>query len=177
MRTVPPASARDNPVFVTVGTTSFDALVRALDDEKIIDAFIRKDFTGLSLQIGRGSYRPRNLRDRDGFSVRVFTYAPSIDREIESAGLVISHAGAGLVFETLRSGTPLLVVVNEALMDNHQVELAEELAGRGCLRWCVPGGLVEAIEALASDGSGFEREPYDAGECRFREAMEELLFG
>ena len=177
MPAVPRSIARDNPVFVTVGTTSFDALVRALDDEKIIDALVRKGFTGLILQIGRGSYLPQNLRERNGFSVRVFTYAPSIDPEIASAGLVISHAGAGSVFETLRSGTPLLVVVNEALMDNHQVELAEELAGRGCLRWCVPGDLMEAIEGLASDGSGFKREPYVAGECRFREAMEELLFG
>jgi UDP-N-acetylglucosamine transferase subunit ALG13 len=33
---------------------------------------------------------------------------------------VVSHAGAGSVFEALGGRRPLLVVVNETLMDNHQ---------------------------------------------------------
>ncbi|GJN21033.1 hypothetical protein PR202_gb08478 [Eleusine coracana subsp. coracana] len=56
---------------------------------------------------------------------------------MRASSLVISHAGSGSIFETLRLGKPLIVVVNEDLMDNHQSELAEELAERKHL-FCAP---------------------------------------
>ena len=41
---------------------------------------------------------------------------------------MISHAGAGTCIEVLQAGKTLAVIVNDSLMDNHQVELAEKLA-------------------------------------------------
>lgn len=172
----PRAKPPSRRVFVTVGTTSFDALARAMDDPRIVDALVRKGFTGLTMQIGRGAYRPRRIANARAFDVEIVDYLPSIDREIARAALVISHAGAGSVFETLRARRPLLVVVNETLMDNHQRELAEELEEMKCLRWCVPEGLLRAIEALADDGSAFEFAPYEPGECTIAETLDELLF-
>ena len=69
-----------------------------------------------------------------------------------------------------------MVVTNATLMDNHQTELAEELATRGHCRWCVPEGVLDAIEGLEGDGSGFQFTAYDAGTCSFSERMEALLF-
>lgn len=64
-------------------------------------------------------------------------------------GVVISHAGthyhencvakarlrsllgSGSILDALRVGVPLIVVPNPDLLDNHQVELAEELAAQG----------------------------------------------
>jgi beta-1,4-N-acetylglucosaminyltransferase len=51
----------------------------------------------------------------------------------QSADLVIGHAGAGTIMETLKLGKPLLVVVNDKLMQNHQTDVAQALRDRGLL--------------------------------------------
>lgn len=48
-------------VFVTVGTTSFDALVRAVDTQEVKEALFRKGYTDLLIQMGRGSYIPTKV--------------------------------------------------------------------------------------------------------------------
>ena len=62
---------------------------------------------------------------RSGFS-EILT--PDLLQDITDADLVISHAGAGTCIEVLQAGKTLAVIVNDSLMDNHQVELAEKLA-------------------------------------------------
>ena len=52
---------------------------------------------------------------------------------MRDACLIISHAGAGTVMEALKWQTRLVVVINTALMDNHQTELAHAMAKRGHL--------------------------------------------
>ncbi|KAJ7978008.1 UDP-N-acetylglucosamine transferase subunit ALG13-like protein [Quillaja saponaria] len=116
-------------VFVTVGTTCFDALVRAVDSQTIKKELFTKGYTHLVIQMGRGSYIPTKSTGENGsLDVHYFTFSSSIADHLRSASLVISHAGSGSIFETLRLSKPLIVVVNEDLMDNHQSELAEELA-------------------------------------------------
>ena len=55
-------------------------------------------------------------------------------QDIRAADLVISHAGAGSILESLEAQKPLLVVINDTLMDNHQTELASKMRELGhCL--------------------------------------------
>ena len=49
-------------VFVTVGTTSFDALVRAIDTNEVKEELCRRGYTHLLIQIGRGKYTPSKVK-------------------------------------------------------------------------------------------------------------------
>ncbi|XP_059652514.1 uncharacterized protein LOC132299736 isoform X2 [Cornus florida] len=136
-------------VFVTVGTTCFDALVKAVDTEKVKETLSSKGYTHLLIQMGRGSYLPTKSDGEDGSLVTdYFSFSSSIADHLRSASLVISHAGSGSIFETLRLGKPLIVVVNEDLMDNHQSELAEELAERKHLFCAHPQTLFQTIAGM-----------------------------
>ncbi len=42
-----------------------------------------------------------------------------------------SRTGSGSILDALRIAVPLIVVPNPSLLDNHQEELAEELARQG----------------------------------------------
>ncbi|OIT31696.1 hypothetical protein A4A49_19518 [Nicotiana attenuata] len=90
-----------------------------------------------------------------------FTFSSSIADYLKSASLVISHAGSGSIFETLRLGKPSIVVVNEDLMDNHQSELAEELAERKHLYCARPQTLYKTISDM-DPGSLVPYQPGDA---------------
>ena len=49
-------------VFVTVGTTSFDALVEAVDDPAFVAAALKKGFTSLTIQARLAVREPRQER-------------------------------------------------------------------------------------------------------------------
>ena len=68
--------------------------------------------------------------------------------DMKSADLVISHAGAGSIMESLRLKKALIVVVNQDLMDNHQIELAEAMQEANYLRFCYVSGLVSVSSLL-----------------------------
>lgn len=48
-------------VFVTVGTTCFDALVKAVDSDEVKEALLHKGYTDLLIQMGRGTYTPSKV--------------------------------------------------------------------------------------------------------------------
>ena len=89
-----------------------------------------------------------------------------------AATLLISHAGAGSILEGMRLRARMVVVVNDALMDNHQTELADELASRGHCLGTTPSRLLATLEELAARTTAFEPFPVADAEAfpRFLDA-------
>ncbi|XP_076309611.1 alg13 UDP-N-acetylglucosaminyltransferase subunit isoform X2 [Tachypleus tridentatus] len=126
-------------VFVTVGTTSFNQLIETVVTPEILQVLSKRGYEKILIQIGKGYFQPV----QDGTCVEpvieYYRYKESIENDIREASLVISHAGAGSVLETLRARKPLIVVINETLMGNHQMELAYQLFQDGHLYYCKCG--------------------------------------
>ncbi|KAM8732608.1 UDP-N-acetylglucosamine transferase subunit ALG13 [Acanthopagrus schlegelii] len=134
-------------VFVTVGTTSFDELTERVTTSEAVQALKARGYERLVLQVGRGSLLP----DADSclhIRLEAFRFKDSIAEDIKQADLVISHAGAGSCMETLGAGRPLLVVVNDKLMDNHQLELARQLHMDSHLLYCTCSTLTETLRTM-----------------------------
>ncbi|KXJ77884.1 hypothetical protein RP20_CCG006213 [Aedes albopictus] len=133
-------------VFVTVGTTQFEDLIDTVIDAPVISELRRMGCRKLVLQIGRGK-DPKIDKELLGndVEVRFYDLKASIAEDIQQADLVISHAGAGSCIEVLGAAKPLVVVVNEKLMDNHQTELADQLSQEGYLKRCTPSTLAQTL--------------------------------
>ncbi|OIR59080.1 MAG: UDP-N-acetylglucosamine transferase subunit ALG13-like protein [Amphiamblys sp. WSBS2006] len=119
-------------LFVTVGTTKFELLIERILSGVFFDVLHRRNYRQIIVQYGGGSFNHRLFLDlgrKHGVIAEAFPFTNNIGKYIESAYCVISHCGSGTVFEVLRSSNkPFLVAIaNEALLDNHQQELADEL--------------------------------------------------
>ncbi|NXX13511.1 ALG13 transferase, partial [Podargus strigoides] len=77
-----------------------------------------------------------------------FRFKDSLAQDLRGADLVISHAGAGSCLETLEQGKPLIVVINDKLMNNHQLELAKQLQSDGHVLCCSCSTLVETLQSM-----------------------------
>jgi beta-1,4-N-acetylglucosaminyltransferase len=110
-------------IFVTVGSTDFDALIRRMDE---IGARLGEE---MIVQIGAGAYSPQH-------ATRVFRYAPSLDEFYDQADIVVSHGGLGTVVEALRHRRKLVAVSNPDRYDTHQEDILGAFAEAGYLIWC-----------------------------------------
>jgi UDP-N-acetylglucosamine transferase subunit ALG13 len=143
--------------FVTVGTTRFDDLVAGVFSDDFAAAV--RDVWGLrciAVQLGRGPPPgcTRDAADAPGpwsfklagdVEIVAFRLRPTLADLITGASLIVSHAGAGSVFEAVRARRPLCVVVNTALADNHQVELAVAMQRLGHAVHTVPRELCATL--------------------------------
>ncbi|EZA47434.1 UDP-N-acetylglucosamine transferase subunit ALG13 homolog [Ooceraea biroi] len=135
-------------VFVTVGTTKFDNLITTVLSREVLEALSAHNYKHLILQIGSSGLEP-DCSPRCGFhKIETFKLSPSIGEYMQSADLVISHAGAGSVLEALENRKHLIVVINDLLMDNHQVELAEQLCKDEHLYYCTCQNLLHTVQTM-----------------------------
>ena len=139
-------SAAAKMAFATVGTTQFEAMVETLLSDEVLRLLAAQGFKRLVIQLGRGP--EITIPAAAPLTVEWYRFKPSLEEDMRAASLIISHAGAGSILEGMRLGALMLVVVNDALMHNHQQELAEELHSRQHLLSTTPTGLARTLREL-----------------------------
>lgn len=115
----------------------------AIDDASFQFELVRLGYHVLVVQHGRSASVSKKARNLE---VQAFDYAASMQEQVQMADLVISHAGAGSIFEALRAQKKLVVVANDTLMDDHQQELAMELAERKLIVHGHPHALLQSLQ-------------------------------
>lgn len=165
-----------NQVFVTVGTTQFKDLIAAVQSDEILSILQSYNCKHLIIQYGSSQQIETSTRERilQKYSIKLdcYDYKPNILSDIDASDLVISHAGAGSCIEVLTSKKPLIVVVNDKLMDNHQTELAHQLSIDGHLLYCFTYTLAETLKSLHQKMHVLK--PYEPGDNNLKKFVNYL---
>ena len=149
-------------VFVTVGTTVFEALVEGVLTNQALDWMVSNGFERLVIQYGKGT-KPELSGCNHSLAIDVYDFKPNLQEDMRRADLILSHAGAGTIMEALRMQKRLVVVINTCLMHNHQTELANVLGEQKLLL------VVDKPELLREKDTwktfeDFQRIPFESGD-------------
>jgi UDP-N-acetylglucosamine transferase subunit ALG13 len=112
-------------IFVTVGTQGpFDRLIRTIDTWAGV-----RGKTDVFAQIGPSDYHSEHIRTERSIDPTEFR------KRVESASLVIAHAGMGSIITALELGKQIVVMPRRASLgehrNDHQVATAKRFAEQG----------------------------------------------
>lgn len=137
-------------IVLSGATVPFEGLVAAVDAE-LVDVLRRLGYTEVEVQYGHAAAAFQPLPGVQGFDFDV-----GLRERVARCDLVITHAGAGSILDAVERGDgaaarKVLVVVNTALMDNHQLELARKLDAQGIVVLVArPEDLLRAVKMSAT---------------------------
>ncbi|TGJ79074.1 hypothetical protein E0Z10_g9695 [Xylaria hypoxylon] len=152
--------------FVTIGATAgFRSLLQEVVSPKFLTTLKSLNFTDLVVQCGPDleyfeTIIPDHSQKSYGVKITAFSYAPDLNKYFTQAsrsdddngkrecGVIISHAGSGSIIGALEFDSKLVAVPNPELMDNHQLEIAEEMESQGFLIHGTLGSVAEAVEKI-----------------------------
>ncbi|MFC3033096.1 PssE/Cps14G family polysaccharide biosynthesis glycosyltransferase [Pseudoalteromonas fenneropenaei] len=110
-------------VFVTVGSSPFDSLVKTVDESIACKGEIECVF-----QISHGQYLPKNGK--------YFDFSDVFHSYVNECDVVITHAGAGTIFYLLDQNKRFVAVPNLERIDKHQADLANYIKNNGLALVC-----------------------------------------
>ena len=116
-------------IFITLGTQSCDfSRCMKMAEEWAIKYNIKEPIIA---QTGYTSYKPA------GFKCFDFVSENDYQQYIEEAGVVISHAGTGALFSSIKKGKKIIAVArlqkHGEMVDNHQTEIVRKLTEEGLI--------------------------------------------
>jgi len=145
-------------IFVTIGSTDFDALITKMDelapslDEEVV------------MQVGLGKHVPEHAQ--------FFRFAQSLDDYYARANLVVAHGGLGTIVEVLERRKKLVCVVNPATYDRHQEHLLGLFHAQNNLIWCKD---LEQLAEAIQQARATTLSPYLPPECHIHQAITAYL--
>lgn len=116
-------------IFVTVGTQP-NGFLRCLKEvEALIDKYNIKE--EVVAQIGNTDFKT------DKFKTIPFTGENEFKQYIKDASVIITHAGSGAIFNSIKAGKKIIAMARlhdfNEMADNHQTELIKKLSEGGYL--------------------------------------------
>lgn len=117
-------------IFVTVGSTRFDSLIDKITSTSFLSILQKEGFTTMTIQHGNS---PINIvKNTTSLKITTITYIDhrSFTSLVKEAHCIIAHCGSGIILDFLqhlKPGKSLFLVPNNLLMDDHQVELGEQI--------------------------------------------------
>ena len=153
-------------ILVTLGTQKFqmDRLIQAVDQlaEKVSEEIF--------VQSGNSTYVPEHCRSKN------FVDAQEFQRMIEDCSLLITHSGVGTIMREISAGKPVIVVPRLARyhehVDDHQVQIAEAFAGKGCILYCDD---LAKLEDAVQTARTCSFSPYQAPESNVEDIILDFL--
>ncbi|KAM0808613.1 putative UDP-N-acetylglucosamine transferase subunit ALG13 [Seiridium cardinale] len=181
-------------MFVTIGSiASFKSLIEEVLSDKFLETLAGMKYNRLIIQCGPDLELFERIRPQKGFAshwidIVGFAYTDKIKTYYEKCtpsaggwggerrgrGIIMAHAGAGTILEALDVDARVIVIPNTSLMDNHQLELAEELDKQGYLLQGHLGKLHEDVERM----DNFEPEnwpPKPPKESKYRHLVDIIM--
>ncbi|MBJ2145468.1 glycosyltransferase [Vibrio sp. IB15] len=147
-------------ILVTVGTTAFDELIAIIDKKFENDSSVKI----IAQTSSSSGYTPKNID--------FFEFSDSFQSYVDSADLIITHAGAGSVYSMLEIAKKLVVVPNLTRADNHQIELARYVQGNNFAVSCFD---LTEIQACIYKAKGMDFESYQSDKFFGHSIIRELL--
>jgi len=146
-------------IFVTVGSSApFDDLVMAVDRlagrGTVADRVIS--------QIGEGAYIPKNGE--------WFRFKDDLAECYRAADIVVTHTGAGTLFELVREGKKAIAVPNPHVVQNH--DIADRLSRDGYILFCQD---LDGLEARLAQIKSWEPRKYVEEACLIADTIASYL--
>ncbi|MBY7733392.1 glycosyltransferase [Vibrio splendidus] len=147
-------------ILVTVGTTAFDELIAVIDEKFEQDKSVKV----VAQTSSSSSYTPKNFES--------FQFSDNFQSYVDSADLIITHAGAGSVYSMLENRKKLIVVPNLTRADNHQIELAKYVQDNNFALSCFD---LAEVQSCINKAKGAEFAPYHCEKFFGHSIIRELL--
>lgn len=114
-------------IYVTLGTQAKDfSRCMKMVEELVVEANIKDKVVA---QTGYTTYHPTNVECFD------FVSEDKYQELMENADIIISHAGTGALFSSIKKGKKVIAVARLAkygeMVNDHQTEIVRKLSGEG----------------------------------------------
>ena len=143
----------NNQLLITVGTTKFNELIKEIDNTDFYLMLDRNHYSKLIIQKGNGEYEPINYKTckLSNLKVEVHQYMTNFESVIANSHIIIAPCGAGTILEVLKHKRIFLGTVNSNLMDNHQKEIANEMAKENYIYFSEISNITNKLKGILED--------------------------